>query len=98
MLKIEKNGLKRFMKTLFRHLQQINFIIKLYLNSFGQFIGIPGPTVTQNHFREAIDTERKKAWRKKTPYKAYVDVFRRIESYRVKKGLQESQKREIATN
>jgi 5-methylcytosine-specific restriction endonuclease McrA len=49
--------------------------------------GIPGPTVTQNNLREAIDKERKKSWPKKTPYKPYVDVFRRIRELQGEEGV-----------
>ena len=49
--------------------------------------GIPGPIVTQTMLRDAIDEERRGSWQKSTPYKPYVDVFRRIRELQGEEGV-----------
>jgi 5-methylcytosine-specific restriction endonuclease McrA len=49
--------------------------------------GIPGPIVSQDELRNAINREREKKWTKSEPYKPYIDVFRRIRELQGEEGL-----------
>lgn len=49
--------------------------------------GIPGPIINQDVFRSAIDEFRKKRWTKSSPYRPYIDVFRRLRELQGEEGL-----------
>jgi hypothetical protein len=49
--------------------------------------GIPGPHITQNEIRQAVDNFRQASWPKDKPYKPYIDVFRRARELQGEEGL-----------
>ena len=49
--------------------------------------GLPGPHVTQDSIRDAINAFRKASWPAGKPYKDYVDVFRRVRELQGEEGL-----------
>jgi len=49
--------------------------------------GIPGPYVVQSQLRDAIDNFRRAKLPPNTPYKPYVDVFRRVRELQGEEGL-----------
>ena len=49
--------------------------------------GLPGPLVSQDDIRNAIDAYRKSVWVGDKPYRPYVDVFRRVRELQGEEGL-----------
>ncbi len=49
--------------------------------------GIPGPRISEGELRDAINTYRRSVHDGKTPYKEYVDVFRRVRELAGEEGV-----------